>query len=238
MSSNQVVVDPSWDLCQTPLKKKQTAICPSRPGQLTVATWTRKPPTLDIFHVHQKSYLPRYRRWGSEAATHTTNINTQHTHTQQAQGVLILFFGGGEAKAVVVNHWSSLTEKNRYCLLRIWRLGIAAFKPVGFRIEFVTKTCTTGRWISKDFYCFLNWATKKTKLTTFPYTGWLIGLLVMVYILPIYLGSIIPYITQPTRGFFIAQFAETQFAQGQMARCPPVLLLPKRGRKRHNVIGC
>ena len=56
-----------------------------------------------------------------------------------------------------------------------------------------------------------NWATKQT-LTTFHYTGWFIGILVMVYYNPYKTGycSIIPYITQPTRVFFIAQLAKQQ----------------------------
>ena len=48
---------------------------------------------------------------------------------------------------------------------------------------------------------------EKKKLITFHYTGWLIGIPIMVYYNPciyniyIYLGSIIPYITQPTTVF-------------------------------------
>ena len=37
---------------------------------------------------------------------------------------------------------------------------------------------------------------------TFHYAGWLIGILKMVYYNPYKLGSIIPYITQPTKVFF------------------------------------
>ena len=39
---------------------------------------------------------------------------------------------------------------------------------------------------------------------TFHYTGCLIGILMMVIPIPIYLGSIIPYIKQPTKVFFVA----------------------------------
>ena len=48
----------------------------------------------------------------------------------------------------------------------------------------------------------IMWATKKT-LPTFHYTGWLIGILIMVYYNPhiLYLGSIISYMTQPTSVF-------------------------------------
>ncbi len=42
------------------------------------------------------------------------------------------------------------------------------------------------------------------KPLTFRCTGWLIGILIMVYYTPYILGSIIPYITQPTRVFFVA----------------------------------
>ena len=46
-------------------------------------------------------------------------------------------------------------------------------------------------------------SNERKKLYYFPLNpGWLIGILIMVYeIIPIYLGSIIPYITQPSRVF-------------------------------------
>ena len=46
---------------------------------------------------------------------------------------------------------------------------------------------------------------------SFMYTGWLIGILIMVYYNPYKLGSITPYMTQPTRDFFIAQFSSSPF---------------------------
>ena len=42
---------------------------------------------------------------------------------------------------------------------------------------------------------------------TFHYTGWLIGILTMVYYNPYIKGSIIPYRPQPTRVFFIAHIS-------------------------------
>ena len=71
-----------------------------------------------------------------------------------------------------------------------------------------------------DFWCQMEvpnkgpsiwmWATKK-KTLTFYYTGWLVGILIMVslsysIIIPMYLGSVIPpQKTQPTRcSFFVA----------------------------------
>ena len=49
---------------------------------------------------------------------------------------------------------------------------------------------------------------------TFYYTGWLIGILIRVYYNALFsLGSIILYITQPTKVFFIAPYVvvETRF---------------------------
>ena len=84
----------------------------------------------------------------------------------------------------------------------------------GFRVIWRENACGSWHDMNKN-----NWATKKPYY--FPWnTGWLIGILTMVYeIIPIYLGSIIPYITQPTRIFFIAQLLKC-WPKGSGMSCP------------------
>ena len=54
---------------------------------------------------------------------------------------------------------------------------------------------------------FEKYEPPKKTLITFHYTGWFIGILIMVYNNPYITGKFfIPYITQPTRGpFFVVQ---------------------------------
>ena len=103
------------------------------------------------------------------------------------------------SKPLIIAGCFQVTYRNRFLEGATCRAG---HTDVGTYRHPPEETTNRKSWETNE----TRWATKKT-LNYFPWNpGWLIGILISWFmIIPIYLGSIIPYITQPTRFFFMAQ---------------------------------
>ena len=120
-------------------------------------------------------------------------------------------------KILILTHIFQMGWNHQPVKMKVWFRWNFLFKHVIFKFHWKKKhfpfpqqfAQSRNPWERFELYIgdytsqLYTWATKKT-LITFHYTGWLIGILIMVYYNPYILGSIIPYITQPTRVFFVA----------------------------------